>query len=471
MKRILVHIFIFTTGILSAQTNVRGIPLDSLPSDLPLPTITTLKNPADGYIFAAVPYWGTGGSYLVMYNNQGNPVYFKRTPPTCTDFKLHENGLLTYFDPYSKKFFALDTTFAVIDSFWVQNGPTTDEHDIKILKNGNVLLIGYDYKSYDMSQIVPGGDRNASVIVNVVQEIDRKKTVVFEWKAYEHYKLTDVGPEVNLLDPSFVHSHVNSIDVDLDSNLVISARNLDEITKIDRKSGNIIWRLGGKNNQFKFINDTVGFNAQHDASILTNGHLILFDNGLFHIPHFSRAVEYLLNTTNKTATLVWSYRNIPDIASDIWGNVQRLQNGNTLVGWGNNEVAATEVDPMGQKVFEMTFPKNVFSYRVFRFPMNLNSVVSGVRGNAVFTDVDLEQNFPNPFNGSTVISYNIPVMSFVSLMVYDLLGREVTALVHEEQSVGMHRVLFAPRSLPGGIFFYRMRAGNIAKAGKMLYLK
>jgi len=479
LKRLLFNIFFFTAATLSAQTGVSSIPLDSLPSDLPLPTITTLKNPADGFIFAAVPYWGTGGFYLVMYNNQGRPDFFKKTPSRCTDFKLHDNGLITYFDESSSKFFALDSTFAVIDSFWVQNGFITDEHEIKILKNGNVLLIGYDYKFFDMSQIVPGGDRNASVVVNVVQEINKKRTVVFEWKAYEHYKITDVGPEVNLLDPSFIHSHINSIDFDLDSNLVVSSRGLDEITKIERKNGNIIWRLGGKNNQFRFINDSLGFNAQHSASILPNGNLILFDNGLFHKPHFSRAVEYKLDTTSKTATLVWSYRNVPDVASIFWGNAQRLKNGNTFISWGKSEIGATEVDSSGKKVFEMSFPANVFSYRMFRFPVNLKGVISKAEANPIATEIHLGQNFPNPFNGSTAISYQLPApgavegsaRSFVRLIVYDLLGREVAVLANEEQAPGMHRVLFAPQTLPSGVFVYRLQTGNVSKSGKMLYLK
>jgi hypothetical protein len=471
LKKLLLHIFIFTTGILSAQTRVSTIPFDSLPSDLPLPTITTLKNPADGYIFAVVPYWGTGGSYLVMYNNQGRPVFFKNTSLSSTDFKLHDNGLLTYFDAASRKFFALDSTFAVIDSFWVQNGFTTDEHEIKFLKNGNVLLIGYDIKSYDMSQVVPGGDRNASVVVDVVQEIDRKRTVVFEWKAYEHYKLTDVGPEVTLTDPSFLHSHINSIDFDLDSNLVVSARNLDEITKIDRKSGNIIWRLGGKNNQFKFINDSIGFNAQHSANILPNGNLIFFDNGLFHNPPFSRAVEYRLDMTNKTATLVWSYRNTPDVASIFWGNAQRLKNGNTFIGWGKSDIGATEVDSHGEKVFEMSFPTDVFSYRVFRFPFKVVGGVSSVSDTYANADFSLEQNFPNPFNPMTTITYELSTETHIVLKVFDILGREIETLENENKQAGRHTAIFNPKDLSSGIYIYRIQSGNAIRSRSMLYLK
>lgn len=430
-----------------------------------------MNNPSDGYICAAVPYWGTGGKYLVMYNNLGLPVVYRKTLSTCTDFKLHENGLLTYFDYASQKFFAMDSTLALVDSFWVQNGFTTDEHDIKFLRNGNVLLIGYDYRFYDMSQIVPGGDRNASVVVNVVQEIDRRRTVVFEWKAYEHYKVTDVGPEVNLLDPSFIHSHINSIDFDLDSNLVVSSRNLDEITKIDRKSGNIIWRLGGKNNQFRFVNDSAGFSAQHAVGILPNGNLVLFDNGVYHKPHVSRAVEYKLDAVNKTATLVWSYRHTPDVASIFWGNVQRLKNGNTFISWGKSEIGATEVNARGEKVFEMSFPADVFSYRIFRFPMNLQYVISSVENTPIAIEIRLEQNFPNPFNSTTAISYRLQANGFASLKVFDVLGREVATLVNEQQAPGIHRVLFAADKLPSGVFVYRLQVGDVSKVGKMLYLK
>lgn len=485
MKKLLLHIFVFGSGILSAQPRFSGIPLDSLPSDLPLPAITSLKNPAAGFIFAAVPYWGTGGSYLVVYDDSGRTVFFRKMNATCTDFKLQRNGLFTYFDYSSQKFFALDSTLAVVDSFWVQNGYTTDEHEIKMLRNGNILLIGYGYKFVDMSRIISGGDPNASVVVNVFQEIDRNRKVVFEWKAFDHYELTDVGPGVNLRDPSFIFTHLNSIDLDLDSNYVISSRTLDEITKIDRKSGEIMWRLGGKNNQFKFVNDSVGFSAQHSVSVLPNGNLLLFDNGLYHSPHFSRAVEYKLDVANKTATLVWSYRNTPDVTSIYWGNVQRLSNGNTFISWGKSDIGATEVDSKGEKVFEMTFPKDVYSYRIFRFPVGLKGLTSKVEGDPVATEFRLDQNFPNPFNGTTAISYELPALSEprslgrvegsafsgVTLKVFDVLGREVTTLVNEAQPPGIHKALFMPNDLSSGIFIYRLQSGSLSKAGKMLYLK
>jgi hypothetical protein len=471
LKRRLVHIFIFTTGILSAQTNVRGIPLDSLPSDLPLPTIITLKSPADGYIFATVPFWGAGNSYLVAYDNLGKPVFYRRTPWYCSDLKVQENGLLTYYDYASSKFFAMDSSLSVVDSFWTKNGFTTDEHDIKMLADGNVLIIGYDAKSFDMSRYVQGGDRNASVLISTVQEIDKNKNVVFEWKDYEHYKFTDVGPAVNLLDPSFIYTRINSVDLDLDGNLIISARNLDEVTKLDRKSGSIIWRLGGKNNQFKFLIDTMGFSAQHSARVLPNGNLLIYDDGLYHTPHFSRAIEYRLDTVSKTATMVWSYRHSPDIRSVFWGNAERLKNGNTLIGWGRSDTAATEVDPKGEKVFEMTFPHDVFSYRIFRFPFKVQGSVSSVGDDHAKADFSLEQNFPNPFNPLTTITYELSTETHIVLKVFDILGREVETMENENKQAGRHTAVFNPKNLPSGIYIYRIQAGNAIRSRNMLYLK
>jgi hypothetical protein len=470
LRRLLISVLVLS-GSLAAQGRFLATSVDSIPRDLPLPTVTTLNNPTDGYIFASVPYWGSGSSYLVVYNNLGKPTFFRKASSLSTDFKVHENGLLTYYDGIARKFFALDSSLAVVDSFWVKNGYTTDEHEIKFTRNGTVLLIGHTSRSYDMSQIVAGGDRNASVVVNVIQELDRNKNVVFEWKAFEKYKLTDVGPGVNLRDLAFVHTHLNSIDFDLDSNLIVSSRNLDEITKIDRKSGEIIWRMGGKNNQFTFINDAVGFSAQHSATILPNGHLLLFDNGNFHTPHFSRAVEYRLDQTAKTATLVWSYRNTPDVASIFWGNAQRLKNGNTFISWGKSEIGATEVNANGEKVLEMKFPADVFSYRILKFAFSPRNPVSKVDDAALPMQITLEKNYPNPFNGSTAISFQLSAITNVRLSIYDILGREIKVIMNEQKGPGWHRVFFTPQDLPSGILICRLQAGGASIAGTMIYVK
>jgi hypothetical protein len=458
VKLFLMSAVLFSFTALCAQVPFRQTSaVDSIPHDLPLPTITVLKNTADGYIFAAVPYWGQGASYLAAYNNEGRPVLYKKVSSACTDFKMQENGQLTYFDFDAKKFFALDSTLSVIDEFSAQHGFLTDEHDLKILGNGSALIIGYEYKLFDLSGVVAGGSTHANVIVNVVQELDKYKRVVFEWRADEHYKFTDVGPEVNLLDESFQFTHINSVDVDRDGNLIISSRHLDEITKINRNTGAIMWRLGGKNNEFAFINDSIRFSGQHSVRVLPNGNLLLFDNGVSHVPAFSRAVEYTLDTVRKTAELVWSYRNTPDIASDFWGNAQRLGNGNTFISWGHADVAATEVDSSGNKVFEMMFPKNVFSYRILRFPLTHRQTGTPVSVPPCATSVTLDQNFPNLFNPSTLLQFTLPSVCRVQLRIEDVLGRVAAVVADGVMQPGVHRIIWHA-SVPSGVYFYRLDA-------------
>src|SRR5438309_9529927 len=107
---------------------------------------------------------------------------------------------------------------------------------------------------------------------------------------------------------------------------------MGEITKIDRRTGEIIWRLGGRNNQFAIMNDPLGgFSAQHSVRVLDNGNLLLYDNGLRHSPLQSRAVDYRLDTDAKTATMVWQYRRVPPDFTPFLGYAHRDQNGNTPI--------------------------------------------------------------------------------------------------------------------------------------------
>ena len=142
-----------------------------------------------------------------------------------------------------------------------------------------------------MSQIVPNGKTNALVTGLIIQKINSEKEVTFQWRSLDHMLITDATHE-DLTADRIDYVHGNSIEVDSDGHIIISSRHLDEITKINTVTGAIIWRLGGKNNQFSFVNDTAKFSHQHSARILKNGNLFLFDNGVFHTPQYSRAVEY-----------------------------------------------------------------------------------------------------------------------------------------------------------------------------------
>jgi hypothetical protein len=86
-------------------------------------------------------------------------------------------------------------------------------------------------------------------------------------------------------------------------------------------------------------------------------------------------------------------------------------------------------------------------------------------------DFHLSQNFPNPFNPSTVIGYQLPVSGNVTLKVYDLLGREAATLVDEYKPAGMHEIEFDATELTSGIYFYKLQADNYVDTKKMILLK
>src|SRR5262249_2613358 len=159
------------------------------------------------------------------------------------------------------------------------------------LPNGHALLIGRNDYTTDLSGTVPGGDSNAHVYSMLVQELDSARNAIFEWQASENFKITDASHEkltARNIDPY----HCNAVEYDLDGNYLLSSRNIDEITKISSETGEMLWRLGGKNNQFTFVNDSLGLSYQHDIRRLPNGHITIFDNGNYHSVKGSRAVEY-----------------------------------------------------------------------------------------------------------------------------------------------------------------------------------
>ncbi|MHA2277221.1 MAG: aryl-sulfate sulfotransferase, partial [Candidatus Kariarchaeaceae archaeon] len=297
----------------------------------------------------------------------------------------------------------------------------TDNHDFQLLPSGHSLLMAYDWQPVRMDTIVPGGDSSAYVIGLIVQELDESKNVIFQWRSWDHFQITDATEDIDLTKATIDYVHGNAIEVDYDGHLLISSRHLDEITKINRQTGEIIWRFGGKksrNNQFLFINDTITFSHQHDIRRLPNGNITLFDNGNLHVPQISRSREYQIDEVNKIANLIWSYNSDPEKYSIAMGSTQRLSNHNTLIGWGwfsTGYLAVSEVAADGLVKFELSLPDTFVNYRAFRFPWKTNLFVTN-RDSIFFESVSvgdsasiivaINNNSSNPINITGFYSKN-----------------------------------------------------------------
>lgn len=323
----------------------------------PPPEITITQNgpTAPGFIFLT----STTPRGMMIMDNSGGQIFWRPFPGNrVTDFKVQPNGLLSHFDANDESFQILNDRYETVDTVKAANGFTVDLHEFIIDDNGHYLFLIYDrIEPFDLS--VYGGYMTATLVSTIIQELDTDKNVVFEWRDLDHIPISDTV--MDLTTPIVDYAHGNAIEIDSDGNLLLSSRHLSEITKIDRQTGAIIWRLGGAGNQFTFTNDA-GFGLQHHIRRLDNGHITLFDNGEA-ARGYSRGVEYEINEVMMTITRTWE---VTGPFASCCGNAQRLPNGNTMIAWGPTGYF-NEVTPMGDVVWEAAMAEG-FSYRVFRFP-------------------------------------------------------------------------------------------------------
>ena len=202
----------------------------------------------------------------------------------------------------------------------------------------------------------------------VVQEIDIPSgRVLFEWSSLDHIPVTEtvVPFSGGTSAAPFDYLHVNSISIAPDGSLLVSGRNTSAIYKVARRSGKVIWRLGGKRSSFR-MGPGATFWFQHHAVGQGPDTLSIFDDG--GSPPVkeaqSRAILLNLDTSAMRATLKRSYVHPARLQVANQGSMQVLANGHVLVGWGNlpyfSEFAAD-----GTLIMDGQFPVGDQSYRAF----------------------------------------------------------------------------------------------------------
>lgn len=361
-----------------SATDVRVINGVAVPNDFPTITTSVTGETAPGKIFYSTHFINSHGVYVIAVENDGTPYLFKRFDNAyfLADFlPLPDGNFSVFYSFHGWKHAILNPSMDIIDAYEGAHGYDVDEHEFILLENGHALMTLQKNMHVDMSQIVPGGQNSADVEINMFQEYDTDKNVIFEWRTWDHLRMED-AVSVNLTVGYIDYVHMNSVSLDYDGHYIVSLRHLNEITKINRNTGETIWRFGGVNNEFTLSNDELGFSYQHHVRAVEGspGHYTVFDNGNTRTPNYSRAVEYKLDTLAMTAEKVWEYRYSPDRVCPWMGVVQRLPNGNTFVDGTASDppILCVEVNPAGEKVFELKSFGHI-NYRAYRFDVEVNA--------------------------------------------------------------------------------------------------
>ena len=347
--------------------------------DLHAPSVTIVKKTSaatPGYVFFA-PKKKVEQRGPMIVDNAGHVVWFDPLTQGATDFRVQRykgKPVLTWWQGRSVvgighgSYVIVDDSYRRIATVRAGNGITGDEHEFLLTPRGTALFTAYKPVPGDLSKV--GGPKDGKILDSILQEVDvASGRVVFEWHSVGHVALGESFWKYRKVKgkwPPFDYFHINSIEVEPDGNLLVSARNTHALYEIDHHTGNVLWRLGGKRSDFQMGSGTV-FNWQHDARRLSNGDISVFDDGAFpKLEDHSRALILRPDTGAKKVTLVKAYVSPDKLLAKHQGGMQVLPNGHVFVGWGS-EPYFTEFAKDGKVVFDAHFGKNMDSYRAYRF--------------------------------------------------------------------------------------------------------
>jgi len=368
------------THAAARSTSSPAAPVGDSAAPTPLPPQLVVRrrsaSTAAGYVFIAPKGFVANGPEIL--DDRGRPVWWNpiSNGDQATDFRVQTylgKPVLTWWQgtgfggmTHGVDYIA-DTSYHVIATVRAGNGLEADGHEFLLTPDGNALITAYQVVPYDLSSL--GGPKDGQVIEGVIQEVDvATGRVVFEWHSLDHIPLTDSYIPV---DSPYDYFHINSIELDSEGNLVISARHTWTVYKLDRRTGKIVWRLGGKRSDFS-LGPGVRFSGQHDARAAGPDTIRLFDNGddASPAPHVrfepdSRVIWIHLDASARTATLAKAIAHPDAIAANSQGNAQPLDNGDTFVGWGNRG-RLSELDAQGSLLFDAALVGGD-TYRGYRF--------------------------------------------------------------------------------------------------------
>jgi hypothetical protein len=349
-----------------------------------------------------------------IVDDQGRPVWFRPLPVglISSDLRVQTymgDTVLTWAEGVGFQVanpstpttdYICDTSYNVVATVRAGNGYSADLHEFQLTPQSTALITIYNDVPMDLSSI--GGSANGTVQEGVVQEIDiATGAVLLEWHSLGHVSFSESYAQVPT-SGNFDYFHINSVTLDTDGNLLISARHTWTVYKVNRTTGAIIWRLGGKNSDFA-LGAGLPFAWQHNAVAVDSQTIRIFDNESDGTPVLpaSRAIWVKHDDTAMTATLVRSIQHPAGLSVLAEGNAQALDNGDTFVGWGILG-RFSEFDPNGSLIYDASLPPGYNCYRSYRFPWT--ATPAGSPAAAAAANADGTTTVHAVWNGATAVA-------------------------------------------------------------------
>ncbi len=351
-----------TSGGAATTHHVRCLPTD-------FPNFTVQKNgptQAAFYVTALVQGFGPP-NYPVIFDSNGVPVWWLPRLPTFLLQPLPDKNFAVMNLDSGMQEYDLDGN--LVRSLNAVGGPT-DFHEVIQLPNGHyVMATAQNVPCVLTSWGLDATPKNC--VDHVFQELDPANPAVpvWTWDTAAHIPVTETAAAwiaMQTSQPRTVYDpwHYNSIESTGDG-FILSFRHLDAVYRVDNTvAGTIQWKLGGKPRpeSLSIVNDPLdGIDSQHDARLLPDGTLTIFDNGTNGQgpPRQPRAVRYILDTQAKTATFAGALTDSEVGSSGCCGSARLLPGGDIVTGWGGTPQIA-EYAPDGTRLFRFS---GTFVYR------------------------------------------------------------------------------------------------------------
>jgi hypothetical protein len=357
----------FTATFRTPTGQANTVHVRCLPNDFPKYRVAVSKPGAPRLTLVDLDY-----HYAVAFDAGGAPVWWYRhtgNPENPTMFSNGTFGIISIRNGQFDRFEVRSLTGHLLRALTPQGNVTSDSHDLQWLPNGNFVFGTHREVPFDTTRF--GGPAGASLNTAQIQMVRPNGRLAWQWNAYPKIQPRETGrwwETILPLGQPFDVAHWNSVDVQ-GRYMLLSFRHYDAIYKVNRRTGRIVWKLGGvkTGKSLRIKGDPYGrypFGGQHDARFMPDGSVTVFDNQSYFNQRKPRAVRYSINEKTRTATMI---RQIVDPRFDFslgFGSARVGKNGNWTICWGvagkNAKLPGGTIatyDPQGHAFYRIFTPE------------------------------------------------------------------------------------------------------------------